>query len=517
MRLPWEQINREEYELMCFELARKLGFEQRAFVDSGPSLSTNRDIIGNKVSDILPGINYQEKWLISPIEYFDKQLSVSDIEPLKNWADEPKHEIDYVLIMTLSTLSKSAEEWILRFNRFPIKKYKIKLMERAEVEQLVLSDERILEKYFPNFLLQPTTDEESRELCEIVTRRLLNFRSDLSVIDFSLAVLFTFPEDMQEEIVKKIAHLWSAENYERLKKWNAGWVIVRMAKLKPSLVPMEVVEKVARDKTAHQSIRALASHVYCWLAETNSQMVSAEILGELADPDGDYFVYMPAMRALANMMTHDHNVITVIQSLVNHQDIKRRDLAAKILISIAEENPVLISSSMVSSLESDEDENIREKGKLLREKIESFWEAPIKKEFEDARQEFEAKNYSKAQSMFAKLARKGNMGISQEARWWSGYCLYMIRDYVFAFREFESFGSLDGESCQATSQWWLSLCLEKMGKIPEAIMKLESLLKCCKNAHFSVRISPEKETSPEELNSLLLKRLNELRDKLTNR
>lgn len=517
MRLPWNELGREEYELVCFELARKLGFEQRAFVDSGPSPSSGRDIIGNRVTDILPGVNYQEKWLICPIEYFKKHLSVRDIEPLKNWADEPKHEIDYVLIMTPSVLSKEAEEWILRFNRFPIKKYKIKYMGRAEVEQLVIADKKILGKYFPNFSPDTLTEEKTRELCEILVKRLLNFRSDLAVIDFSLAVLFTLPEEIQDEIVKKIAYLWASNRYEKLKRWNAGWVIVRLAKLRPELVPMEFVEKVAVEKTDHPTIRALASHVYCWLAETNPHMVSTKVLGELADPESDYFVYMPAMRALSSIMRHDQGAVSVVYTLLNHKDLKKRELAAKILISVVEENPILIPSSAVSALESDKNEKIREMGRLLKEKIESFWEAPMRKEFQSAMREFEAKNYARAQVMFAKLASKGDIDICQDARWWSGYCFYLNREYVFALKEFEKYGSSNGDSQLATSIWWQSLCLEKMGRIDEAAEKIKLLLKMNTDLNFSIMIGPYKKAPEKELNFLLLKRLRELKEKVTNR
>lgn len=512
MRLPWAEIGQDEFEQICFELAGRLLFERRTFVKYKTGDTLKRDIECYRESDILPGVTYPEKWLVCPIAYTGTVLNINDIEPLKNWADEPDHEIDYLLVMSPNPLAKRADEWIHRFNRFPIKKYKIKSLSHVELEQLVATDRSLLERYFQGFEPAPPSEEEFSEVVEVITRRLINFRSDLAIIDIGLVLLFSLPEDEQEKIIRKIATVWSSSNFESLKRWNAGWVVVRLAKLMPALVPVDIVEKVALDRDEAPQIRALASHTYAWLAETNPSVVKAEILGELSNPDNDYFVSTPAARALSTLMSHDTDALSVIFSLARDVEAQKRLLAANIFLTIAEENPVFVSPSVVELLESDADERVREKGALLRMKLESFWEAPIRKEFELAVLEFQNRNYQRAYSLFSRIAARNDLRIGHDARLWGAYSLYMAKDFAFALKEFERYGSIKKEY-ELTSLWWQALCLEKMGKARDALPLIEAVARRVSEPDGELRIAPDRWVSGDELQALAFGRLRELKDK----
>lgn len=513
MRLPWADIGQEEFEQICFELCGRLWFGRRTFVKYKVGDLLKRDIECVRESDILPGVAYPEKWLVCPIGYTGSQLAINDIEPLKNWADEPDHEVDYLLVLSPNQLARQTEEWIHRFNRFPIKKYKIKYLSHIEVEQLVASDATILDRYFQGFVPAAPTEEEYQEVVEVVTRRLINFRSDLAIIDFGLALLFTLPDEEQVAIARKVGSVWASKNMEPLKRWNAGWVMVRLAKFRPTLVPADIVEMVATDAEEASQIRSLAAHTYAWLAETHPSLVKAEILGELSDPSNDYFVSTPAARALSTVMSHDSEALSVIFSLARHDDARKRMLAANIFLTIADENPVLVSPAVVELLERDADARVRAKGEELRKRLESFWEAPVRKEFELATLEYQNRNYQRAHALFSKIAARGDTRICHDARWWAGYCLYLSKDFAFAFKEFERYGSLN-DRYSLTAAWWMAMCLEKAGRAAEALPHVEDVVRASRKEGAELRIAPDRVVAGEELQALAFGRLRELKDKL---
>lgn len=510
MRLPWPELKRHQFEQLCFDILRLVGFEQRSYVETGPHSKVGHDIIAYRVNDILPGAGYLERWLVAPVSFKPTPLMVEDVEPLKMWADEPKHEIDYLLIFTPAQISPALDEWILKFNRFPIKKYKIKHFLRHEIEHIVCSNRNLIDEYFSGFDPRELTKDEKNELIELVTRKLLNFRSDLGVIDIELHLLFYFEPEIQREIIEKIARLWKSDNFERLKRWNAGWVIIRTAKFKPELVPVEIVKEVARE--GEEAYRAQAAHVLAWLAETSSEAVDPEFIGELLERSNDYFSQVPAVKALSSLISHDENSLNVIFEMLKSGDKNNQLTALRILIALADENPMLIPQSVGALVEKTTDTEVARLAGELKRKIQSFREAPLRAEFSRAMDEFEKKNYVRAQSLFESVARKAESEIKHEATWWSGYCFYLQRDYVYALKEFEKLVQAKNEFT-VSGLWWVSLCYEKISKPEDSYRSLKELAALLDDSTF-LQVSPDRRIGKEEIQALLFRRMKEIKEKI---
>ncbi len=467
-------------------------------------------MIAYRENDILPGVGYPEKWLLVPIPFKSSQLKVGDIEFIKNWADEPLHEIDYILIVTPSNISHELEDWILKFNRFPIKKYKIKYFDRFALEQIICSKKDLLDDFFKGFTPKEQSEENLKEIEEIIIRKLLNFRSDLGIVDIYLNVLFTFSEENQKAIANKIAYFWSHSEAERLKRWNCGWILIRLAKLKPDLIPLKVVEKVALE--AEDSYKAQAAHIYAWLSLTKPYEVDPEVLGRMITGKPDYFVYVPIIKAISNLLqSSETDTMNILLNMLKSEDRQTRYVGAKIVDAIAEENPMLVPASICKLVNSDPDPEVQKLAVEISDKVLSFWEAPLRSEFRKAIELFDSKEYRKAQFIFDKLGKKEDFSLRNESIWWSGYCSYLLRNYSDAIRIFSSLKKI--ESMRATGHWWVSICYEKMGhydKSREEILEIRKL----PEGSTRIKISPDRELSVQEIASMLFKRLKELNEAL---
>jgi|GEM_PF-4912177 len=508
MRIPWSELSRNEYVRFCYEIAPLIGFNRRVYTESGPYSPEGYDIFAYRDNDILPDTGYPEKWLLAAIPYQPAPLKVEDVEFIKKWADEPLHEIDYVLLITPSKISPELHEWILKFNRFPIKKYKIKYISRVELDQLVSSNEKLLRSFFGEFKPQPPTSDEKNELIECITKGILNFRSDLGMVDIYLNLLFTLDEKTQSDIVRKLAEVWSFEGFERLKRWNAGWVLIRVAKLSPELLPLEVVERVAIN--GDSVYRAQAAHIYSWLSLTKPEFVEPKVLARLLEAEDDYFIHVPVTKALVKLVEVNENTLPYIIGLIRDRDSVTRLSGARIIAALAEENPMLVAPSIIETMKNDENEAIRKIATEIGEKTLSFWEAPLRAKFKEAKELFEKKQYFKAAALFSELAKKADFSLKYEAAWWCGYCYYLQKDYRLAASYFGLMG--DNEETKATSCWWLSLVYEKAGNLVSAEKYLSEMTGFIyRNRDLKVRISPEKEMTLNEAQPLIFKRLKEIK------
>lgn len=506
MRLPWHDLPRDKFERLVFELLEKIGFERRVFLETGPRSPEGHDIVAYRENEILPDTGYPEKWLVVPIPHQPNPITVENIEFVKKWADEPYHEVDYVLLVSSSKVSPEVEEWITKFNRFPIKKYKVKLLGKIELEQLVCSSEALLNEYFGGFQPKELDLNEEKEIEEVVTKKILNFRSDLGIVDIYLNILFTFLDEKQKEIINKIATVWSFDGFERLKRWNSGWVLIRLAKIKPELLPLNIVREVALK--GESIYRAQAAHIYAWLSVTMPEAVDPIILGKMLEIDSDYFVSVPVTKAIVRLIQSNEATMSVLLGMLKDESYEQRKTAARIIYALADENPMMVPKSVCDVLLAEESKDIQEIGKKTAEKLLSFWEAPLRAEFKKAREEFEKKNYARAQFMFENLSKKSEFSLAPEALWWSGYCLYLQRDYAGAIREFSRLEK--DEKYKATAAWWLSIVYEKKNMKEESVKKIHFLSGICSLPEVTVKIAPEREMYGIELKPLLFKRLREL-------
>jgi tetratricopeptide (TPR) repeat protein len=509
LRLPWHEISREQFERLVYDLLESVGFQRRVFIESGPRSPEGHDIVAYRDNEILPDLGYPEKWLAVPIPYTANQLTVENVEFVKRWADEPYHEVDYIIFITPSHISLELEDWILKFNRFPIKKYKIKILGRTELEQLVCSSEDLLGRYFPGFKPKALSIEEEKEIEELVSRKILNFRSDLGIVDIYLNIIFTFPQEKQMELINKLAAVWSFEGFERLKRWNSGWILIRLARLSPNKVPLNTVREVAlKGETVY---RAQAAHIYCWLSLAKPEMVDPLVLGKMIESDSDYFVYVPATKALVQLIQSNEETLTLVLNMLRSESPETRRIAASILYALADENPMMVPKTVCELLSAEDDEKIRQLGEKISEKLLSFWEAPLRAEFRKARDEFEKKNYARAQVLFEALSRKSDFSLRWDCKWWSGYSLYLLREYNRALNEFNQM--LKDISSEGTALWWMSIVYEKLGRIDESIRCIHKLNSMCEDDSRKVRIAPERELSCDQLKPLLFKRLKELNER----
>lgn len=504
MMLPWDQLNRDEYVRLCYEIAPLIGFNKRTFIESGPSNKLGYDILAYRDNDILPGLGYPEKWLLAAVPFKERKLKVEDIEFIKKWADEPLHEVDYILLITPSLVSHELEDWFLKFNRFPIKKYKFKFLSVPELDWIVYSSKKIKESFFG--LEDEVRHEDYSEIKETILRKILNFRSDLGIVDIYLSILFTLPQNEQEKVISKIAGAWAYEGFERLKRWNAGWVIIRVAKLKPELVPIDIVEKVSLE--SDNVYKAQAAHVFAWLSTTKPDLIKPEILAKLLEYEADYFIYVPVTKAIVNLIDINEEAFSHVVDLVNDENHTKRLNGARIVAALADENPMLVPPSIVKKLMSDSNKKISAIGSDIAEKVLSFWEAPLRAQFNDAKEKFNKKEYMQAASIFSALSKKSDFTLANEAKWWAGYCYYLERNYPLSIQYFTDL--LKNDIFSASAAWWLANCYERIGNEGEATKWLKETANLVNTKNLTIRISPEKEMEPEEVRPLLLKRLKEL-------
>lgn len=508
MRIPWSELSRNEYVRFCYEITPLIGFNRRVYIESGPYSPEGYDIIAYRDNDILPDMGYSEKWLLAAVPYQPAPLKVEDVEFIKRWADEPLHEIDYILLITPAKITPELSEWILKFNRFPIKKYKIKYISRVELDQLVSANEKLLNSFFGDFKPQPPTEDEKNELVQCITKGILNFRSDLGMVDIYLNLLFTLDKKTQSEIIRKLAEVWSFDGFERLKRWNAGWVLIRVAKFSPELLPLEVIERVAVN--GESIYKAQAAHIYSWLSLTKSEFVDPKILARLLEAEDDYFIHVPVTKALVRLVEVNENTLPYIIGLIKDKDPLTRLSGARIVAALAEENPMLVAPSIIETMKNDENEAIRKIAAEIAEKTLSFWEAPLRAKFKEAKELFEKKQYLKAAALFSELAKKADFSLRYDAAWWCGYCYYLQQDYKLAARYFSLLG--EDEETRATSCWWLSLIYEKTRNLDAAAKWLSEITGLIyRNSNLKVRISPEREMSLSEAQPLVFKRLKEIK------
>jgi tetratricopeptide (TPR) repeat protein len=509
MRLPWSELSRNEYVRLCYEIAPLIGFSRRVYIESGPHSPAGYDIVAYRDNDILPEMGYPEKWLLAAIPYQPSPLRVEDVEFIKRWADEPLHEIDYILLITPAKISPELYDWMLKFNRFPIKKYKIKAISRVEIEQLISKNDKILGSFFGEFQPQPPSEEEETELIECLTKGILNFRSDLGMVDIYLHLLRTLEKEKQQEIINKLAGVWSFEGFERLKRWNAGWVLIRASKFAPEILPLEIIEKVA---ISGESIyKAQAAHIYAWLSSTKPDFVDPKVLARLLEAENDYFIHVPVTKAVVRLVEVNENTLPYIVGLLRDKDPITRLSGARIVAALAEENPMLVAPSIVEAMKNDDNEKIRKIAKEISEKTLSFWEAPLRGKFNKARELFESKEYFKAAAIFSELAKKADFSLRFESAWWCGYCYYLQQDYRLAARYFHML--LENDETKAVGHWWLSLVSEKSGNHEAASKHLFEITKIIyDNPELKIRISPEKEMRLSEAQPLIFKRLKEIKE-----
>lgn len=156
INLKWNNLNSEEFELLCYDILSKIGFKNIDWY-KGP-LDRGRDIIARKNIDVLPGKSESTIWIIECKHYTSRGISVKDLVTSKGWADSLSDEIDYLLIMTSGHLTVSTKDWLNKLNSTGGQNYKIEYLEKIDLENILLGNPSLLKKYFPYSLDRAVSD-----------------------------------------------------------------------------------------------------------------------------------------------------------------------------------------------------------------------------------------------------------------------------------------------------------------------------------------------------------------------
>ncbi len=505
MSIPFERLEQKDFEDLCRMACATLGFTNRSFIDG--CCFGSRWINGERWTDLLPGVSYEERWVCVPVSPARGAVGVHDLEALKEWADEPENHADYLLLLCAGTLTRQAEEWVTRLNKFPIPKYKMKQLTRRELEQVIIADEHIQKRFFPDDEIT-ICEETIAETSDVLIRRLLNFRRDIGIIDFALVMLRSLPGETQRYVINRVVQSFVSCQLEPLKRWNAGWALSRIAKMMPEMLPVDPIVDclVSEDSLA---VRAAGAHVLAWLAESAPQMVPIDLLARMVDPAEDYFVYAPSLKALRSLFEQRDEALEVLVAMARSDDAERRFLAARTIRRLSEENPMLVPSSIVELLQNDENLHVKGEAEAIGSHMEQWWEAPLKKSMEEALTAFEERKYKRAHELFISIVAKADGEMRGRARWWAGYALYQAKDFAFAAELFAELRDGVPPYGTAAASWWESLCVERCGDVGRAVVLCQEAGERARSGEATI-VGPNAEVTGESFVRLVEKRLREL-------
>lgn len=142
--IDFRKLNPDEFEELCFEILLNCNFKTVRWLQG--SADKGRDIIAVKeTNEPLLNICYEETWFIECKRYQKtKGVNLKDLSTHIFWADTNSPE--HLLIITSSHLTKDLWDWIDK-NKGK-KHYGIKVIERQQLIELILSHQKIAYKYF---------------------------------------------------------------------------------------------------------------------------------------------------------------------------------------------------------------------------------------------------------------------------------------------------------------------------------------------------------------------------------
>ncbi len=124
--------------------------------------------------------------------------------------------------------------------------------------------------------------------------------------------------------------------------------------LDAALVPGEMIETLA----AHPRYpaRSCAANLLAGRAAVAPLDVPVEVLGRLASPSSeDWFVWAPAMAAVAELVRHRPDACVILESLAASADAHDRYAAAAALLSVAGIRPAAVPAALAGQLAGDAD------------------------------------------------------------------------------------------------------------------------------------------------------------------
>ncbi len=108
--------------------------------------------------------------------------------------------------------------------------------------------------------------------------------------------------------------------------------------------------------------------------------------------------------------------------------------------------------------------------------------------YDDARSEFEARNYQPAIQLFESLiAASSSHSLSDNAQFWIGECHYALRQYDVAIIDFEKVFTFPNTNKADASQFKLGLCYIRKGDNTKAREEFDRLIRNYPNSSYSSR------------------------------
>jgi len=106
--------------------------------------------------------------------------------------------------------------------------------------------------------------------------------------------------------------------------------------------------------------------------------------------------------------------------------------------------------------------------------------------YDDARAEFESRNYQSAIQLFESLlSASTSHSLSDNAQFWIGECHYALRQYDAAIIDFEKVFTFANSNKADASQYKLGLCYMRKGDTTKAKEELDRLIRNYPNSSFS--------------------------------
>jgi len=141
-------------------------------------------------------------------------------------------------------------------------------------------------------------------------------------------------------------------------RWKCGHVVEELVLWDPKLVPMELLEVMARDELF--SVRSSAAVSLYHLARLDPVSVPLDSLLELASPKEDWYVFTPATSALLRLARSRPVVLDELVRQLSAADYESREHAAEAFSRLAEVDWDLVPDLALQTMAPSQDAALRD-------------------------------------------------------------------------------------------------------------------------------------------------------------
>lgn len=147
MLTDWKSLSPVQFEKVCTVILKANEFTNVQWLGEAGN-DKGRDILAEMVDQPLPGLVRKEKWMIQCKRYTRATLSKTELKELLDAALE--HPVDYLLIITLSTVSANLHDWLNTVSeKYP---FKVFLWQEMEFRRQVLEHKNEILDLMPELL-----------------------------------------------------------------------------------------------------------------------------------------------------------------------------------------------------------------------------------------------------------------------------------------------------------------------------------------------------------------------------